>query len=640
MIKDKLDYALMITRLNEATAAYDAGEPIMSDEAWDNLYFEVKEFEQKTGIVFRNSPTQTIYYEVVNELKKVEHNHPMLSLAKTKDWDEFLRYFSGRDVIGMTKLDGLTCSLEYQNGLLIKAETRGNGEIGEDILHNAKVIPSIPKHIDYYETLIVDGEIICTASDFEPFSEEYKNPRNFASGSIRLLDSEECSKRHLTFVVWNIVEGFNEENSFLDKIHRIEALGFNSVPWTSSFDWDAREFLVNQAKKLGYPIDGLVGRFDDISYGNSLGATSHHSRAAYAFKFYDEEYETTLKDIEWTMGRTGVLTPVAVFEPIDDGESIVERASLHNVSIMYQLLARPFYGQEVKVIKANQIIPQIVWGGDGDGTPFIIPKICPICGGKTEIVISDSGTQQLKCNNFNCQGQLINKLEHFCSKKGLDIKGLSKATLEKLIDFGWVSSITDLYSLKNHLKEWVQVPGFGPKSVSNILGAIEKSKECELTSFISALGIPLIGNSYAKVIADKEETWDEFRKDVTNNFNFASWDGFGYELSNSLLSFDYSEADWLVENMLSIATYNKPTAEEQPLKDKVIVITGKLVHYKNRTELQNVIESCGGRVAGSVSKNTSFLINNDKESSSSKNVSAQKLGVPILTEQEFLDKFF
>ena len=278
-------------------------------------------------------------YEVVNELQKVKHNHFMSSLAKTKDWDEFIRYFGNKDVIGMLKLDGLTCSLHYLDGRLVGAETRGNGEVGEDILHNAKVLPSIPNRINYRNELIIDGEIICDVETFnKDFAEDYANPRNFAAGSIRLLDSQECKNRHLTFVAWNIVTGFEETNSFMEKLNKLEKLGFVVTPWTSSFDWDAKEFLINRSKELGYPIDGLVGRFDDIEYGISLGSTGHHSKAAYAFKFYDEVYETTLIKIEWTMGRTGILTPVAVFEPLDIEGSVVERASLHNISFIKEKL--------------------------------------------------------------------------------------------------------------------------------------------------------------------------------------------------------------------------------------------------------------------------------------------------------------
>ena len=358
----------LIEQANYYTKLYEEGTPEISDKAWDDLYFEIKKLEEELNIYPKNSPTQKINYEIVTSLRKVNHNHKMLSLAKTKDWNEFLQYFNNRDVVGMPKLDGLTCSLEYQNGKLIKAETRGNGLIGEDILHNAKVISSIPKHISYYNNLVVDGEIICTESNFINFSNEYANSRNFASGSIRLLNSKECEKRKLTFVVWNVVSGFNESNSFIDNLEKVKELGFTVVPWTSSFDWDAKEFLINKAKELGYPIDGLVGRFNDISYGESLGETSHHSKAAFAYKFYDETYETKLLNIEWSMGRTGQISPIALFETVNIDGSDVSRASLSNITIMKKTLGEhPFVGQIIEISKRNQIIPKIERAKDENG---------------------------------------------------------------------------------------------------------------------------------------------------------------------------------------------------------------------------------------------------------------------------------
>ena len=631
----------------KAYDAYENGNPIISDEEWDNLYFKLGE------------QAQILRYEVKNELKKVKHNHPMLSLDKTKDWNEFLRYFNDKDVIGMVKLDGLTCSLRYLNGILISAETRGNGEEGEDILHNAQVIKSIPKIIDYKDELIIDGEVICKYNDFEPWSEEYKNPRNFAAGSIRLLDSKECEKRNLTFYAWNVVKGFEDTNCFLNKINKLEELGFLVVPWTSSFDWDAKEFLIESARKENLPCDGLVGRFDDIAYGESLGSTGHHIKAAYAFKFYDELYDTELKDIEWTMGRSGILTPVAIFNPVEIDGSIVERASLHNVSIMKETLGENIYaGQPIKIFKSNMIIPQVFKSiskfDDNnidlqaklsfypeEGTIFNltthyfleIPKVCPICGGETKLVVSESGTVQLICKNENCSGKIINKLDHFCGKKGLNIKGLSKATLEKLLDWEWISSIKDLFNLESKRDEWILKDGFGYKSVDNILTAIENAKKCNLESYLCAIGIPLVGEHISKLIINKFNTWDSFRKAVDNNYEFYNIQGIGIEIHNSILSFDYSEFD-IIANLLNFEEIIENN-EKQILKDKIFVITGSLNNYKNRSELQKEIEKYGGKVSSSISKKTSYLINNDINSTSSKNISAKKLGVPIITEENF-----
>ena len=632
----------LVAYLNYTTKMYDEGNPIISDPEWDDAYFELKRLEDTVGIILPNSPTQTINYEVVTALNKVQHNHKMLSLAKTKDWNEFLGYFGAKDVIGMVKLDGLTCSLMYRDGKLISAETRGNGLVGEDILHNAKVISSIPKQIPYKEDLVVDGEIICTNSDFKEFAEEYANSRNFASGSIRLLDSSECAKRKLTFVVWNIVSGLESENSFMERLTQVEDFGFTVVPWVSSFDWDAKDFLVKQATKLGYPIDGLVGRFDDIAFGISLGETDHHSRAAYAFKFYDETYSSTLRTIEWTMGRTGILTPVAVFTPIEIEGSTVERASLHNYSIMTQLMGKPYIGQKVEVFKANMIIPQIADSDQADPSEerdwISIPQICPICGQKVEIVTSETGIDNIVCVNSNCEGKLINRLDHFCGKKGLDIKGLSKATLEKLINWGWVNNLSDIFELKNHKDEWMRQSGFGERSVQNILNAIEAAKSPTLDKFISSLGIPLIGNTVSKELIKHIKTYEEFRDKAQSHFNFSDFDGFAESKTLAIWNYNFSEAD-KIYLYLTIPKVEEETKTANSLDGITIVITGKLIHYKNRSALQQAIENAGGKVVGSVSKNTNYLINNDNTSTSNKNLTAQKLNVPIITEEEFINKF-
>lgn len=633
----------LVNYLNEMTEKYDAGTPEISDRQWDSLYFELKNLEDETGIVFCDSPTQNVHYSVVNSLTKVQHNHSMLSLAKTKDWNEFLNYFKDKDVVGMVKLDGLTCSLEYEDGKLIHAETRGNGVIGEDIFHNALVIPSIPKLIPYYEHLIVDGEIICTDKDFEEFSTDFSNSRNFASGSIRLLDSKECEKRKLTFVVWNIVDGFNSENSFISKLEKLNTLGFKVVPWTSSFDLDSKDFLIDKAKELGYPIDGLVGRFEDISYGQNLGETAHHSKAAFAFKFFDETYPTHLINIEWTMGRTGVLTPVAVFEPIEIDNAIIERASLHNISIMEQLNEGIAHkGDILYIYRANMIIPQVEeWESNDDGKLLLTPNKCPICGHEVEVQISDSGTKNLVCKNPDCDGKFINKLDHFCGKKGLDIKGLSKATLEKLISWGWVNNLSDIFTLSQYRKEWIIKPGFGQKSVDKILESIEKSKDTNLESFISSLGIPLIGKTVAKELVKHITTYSELREKIQSNFDFSCYEGFADSKTSALLHFNYDEADKIYQYL----NCSEKIVEEEEMKSNdalnglTFVITGKLNNFNNRAELQSKIESLGGKVTGSISKNTNYLINNDKTSTSTKNLAAQKFGTKIISENEFIEKF-
>lgn len=628
----------LIEKLNYYTKLYDEGKPEISDKEWDDMYFELQQLEKETRVISSTSPTQKIRYEVVNSLEKVKHDHPMLSLDKTKDWNEFVNYFGGKEATCMLKLDGLTCSLRYENGVLVKAETRGNGVIGENILHNAKVIQFIPKEIDYTDTLVIDGEVICTIPDFKEFADEYKNPRNFASGSVRLLDSKECHKRKLTFMVWNIIEGFEETNSFIEKLRLAEELGFEIVPYTPLKD-DSMSYLRETAIITGCPIDGLVARFDDIEYGESLGATGHHAKAAYAYKFYDEEYETKLLDIEWTMGRTGVLTPIVVFEPIDTGESVIERASVHNLSVLYDLSGGGAYvGDTLSIYKANAIIPQVSgWEHNELDNSIGLIETCPVCGGEVCVETSDAGVKNLVCTNPLCEGKLINKLDYFAGKKGLDIKGLSVATLEKLIDWGWIESIYDIFTLSLHRSEWVKKPGFGVKSVDNILEAIQKAKNCSLDKYITALGIPLIGSRVSKEIVKYVKTYKEFRELIDNKFDFSKWDTFGYEKSNNLLKFDYSIADKIAEEYITFDAIAEQ--ESNDLAGKTFCITGKLVHFKNRQELVNKIEAAGGKVTGSVTKNTNYLINNDISSTSAKNVAAERLGVPIITENEFLSFF-
>lgn len=632
----------LVDRLNYLTLKYDEGRPEVSDKEWDDLYFQLLDMENKAGMYYIDSPTRAINYQVVNELNKVEHNHKMLSLDKTKSLEDVISFIDKQLAAVMAKVDGLTCSLRYINGKLVSAETRGNGVIGEDVLHNALTIPTIPHRINYEDELIVDGEIVCLLNDFEQFSEEYKNPRNFASGSIRLLDAKECANRKLTFVAWDVIKGFDDNNSFSDRLMKLRELGFFIVPFIKTYNID--DGLIDVVKTISnkayVPIDGLVFKFDDIAYGKAQGETAHHFKNAIAYKFYDEIYGTILRNISWTMGRTGVLTPVAVFDAIDIEGSMVERANLHNVSIMKETLGTPWNGQSIGVFKANMIIPQIGWA-DLETTPekdkiLSIPTVCPICGGAL-VERRDNDSIFLECDNDACEGKLINRLDHFCGKKGLDIKGLSQATLEKLVDWGWLNNLTDIYSLKEHREEWIVKPGFGEKSVQNILNAIEASKNCNFEAFISSLGIPLIGKNVAKELVKHFSCYEELRKAVEEKYDFSQLPNFGDTKSKALLDFDYTEANKLYD-ILNIKL--EETAIEdinKTLSGKKYVITGTVKQFKNRAELQTFIEQHGGKVMSSVSKNVDYLINNDATSTSAKNVAAKKLGIPILTEVEFLE---
>lgn len=637
----------LIEILNDATKAYDEGKPYMSDIDWDEKYYELQKLEEETNILFPNSPTQSIQYDVVNSLSKVTHNHKMLSLDKTKSEDEVLSFLGNRDWVAMLKMDGLTCSLTYLDGELIRAETRGNGLIGEDITHNAKVIPSIPKSIGIPGEIVVDGEIICDKETFKQFEGEYKNPRNFASGSIRLLDSKECGRRGLTFVAWDlitpIVDPFTNKETFSHKLHVLRDIGFTVVPY-AEITWQGATFdkikkeLISISEAFDYPIDGLVFKFDDCEFGRSLGETGHHFKNAIALKFYDEEYETTLIDINYDIGRTGVLTPVAVFEPIEMDGSTVERASLHNLSVMEELLGIPYRGQKIWVYKANQIIPQIIRSESGDGETIPLPTVCPLCG-EPVTVKNDTDSKFLFCSNSSCEGKFINVLDHFAGKSGLDIKGLSKNTLEKLIDWGWVDSISNLFKLQEHRDEWIQKPGFGVKSVDNILAAVQTSRSCDLDKFICALGIPLIGRTAAKALANYFHSWNDFIEAVEDTEDFSSLPNFGYEMNRAIHSFDFSEAKTIASEYIVFNSVANSTEQKTNLTDMTFVVTGRVTKYKNRDELKSVIESLGGKVTGSVSKNTNYLINNDVTSTSTKNRQAQSLGISILSEDDFIEMF-
>lgn len=637
----------LIEYLKYHTKCYDEGHPEISDVEWDRHYFELQRLEHEYSIYFNDSPTQSISYEVVNSLEKVVHNHDMLSLEKTKALNEVKDFLGNVPYLAMCKMDGLTCSLKYENGYLVSAETRGNGKVGENILHNAKVIPSIPKIIPYKDTLVIDGEIICTKEDFKEFENDYANPRNFAAGSIRLLDSNECSKRKLRFVAWDVIEGLNDGKYLSDKLLSLRDFGFIIVPYCGYDDYERDISEITQMAELfKYPIDGVVFKLDDVEYGRSLGQTSHHFKNALAFKFADDTVKSNLTGIDWTMGRTGVLTPVAEFNEIELEGSTVCRASLHNLSVLWDTLGeKPYVNQEVEVFKANMIIPQIKSAVmfedcEDEFISFInIPSVCPICGEPTAQK-TDLFSTFLVCENPSCEGKLINKLDHFCGKKGLDIKGLSKATLEKLINWGWVSNYKDLFELKNHRAEWIRMPGFGIKSVDNILNAIESARVCDLPPFIAALGIPLIGSTASKEIVKVFPDWNSFMSAVESNYHFWDIPNFGFEMHSAITRFNYTEAKELYNNYLTVNAVQPQSSEvENTLDGLSLVITGKLNHFKNRDELKAVIEARGGKVAGSISGKTSYLINNDVNSTSSKNASAKKLGVPIISEDAFIEMF-
>ena len=637
----------IIDMLNYHTILYDKGKSVWSDKEWDELYFKLQKLEKETGIIYPDSPTQKVYFEKVSELKKVKHNHPMLSLDKTKDIEDIKSFIKGHDWVAMAKMDGLTCSLHYVDGKLVSAETRGNGIEGEDITHNALIISSIPNQINYKKELIIDGEIICTYKNFENFNTEYKNPRNFASGSIRLLDSKECVKRKLDFIAWDVIKGFNKE-TLTENLIELRQIGFTTVPLTiknliTPDINSAINFLKEHCELKSYPIDGIVFKYDNVKEYEAAGRTDHHFKGGLAYKFYDETYETHLKYIQWTMGRTGVLTPVAVFDPIDIDGSIVERASLHNLSVMENILGIPFEKQKLQVFKANMIVPQIYSAEKPKEKPSspIIPLIekCPICGEDVEI-INNNGVKIIVCTNPSCQGKFINILEHFCGKKGLDIKGLSKATFQKLIDWGWLENLEGVFNLNQYRNEWIKKPGFGIASVDKILKSIEEHRHTTLDAFISAIGIPLIGRTAAKDLTNYFETYEDFRDAVMDDtYNFFILDNFGEEMNNSIKNFNYAEADRISKLLIFETPVVNNIQINNSLTGKTIVITGKLTTFKNRAELKAVIESHGGKVSDSISGKTDLLINNDVNSTSSKNKAAKARNIPIISELDFMKQY-
>lgn len=624
----------------------------ISDQEYDNLFDELKKLEEETNIVMTNSPTHTVGYEVKSKLKKVKHSHPMLSLDKTKSVDDLKKFASDKDCLLMCKMDGLTVLLTYEKGELIQAETRGNGEDGEIITHNAKVFDNIPLHIDYLGHLEIEGEAVITYNDFEkineklPESEKYKNPRNLVSGSVRQLDSSVAAQRHIKFITWKvptIEDKIKNDNYFLFRLNFVRDLGFEIVPFytytnCSSDKENLHNMIIslqNKAKQLGFPIDGLVMAYDDIAFGELLGATGHHPKHSLAYKFYDEEVSSKLKDIEWSMGKTGELTPVAIFDEVELEGTTVSRASLHNISICKDLQLG--IGDEITIYKANQIIPQVRENLTRSNN-FVIPNKCPICRGNTEIV-KDNDTEVLVCTNSDCKGKLLGKLSHFVSKNAINIDGLSDQTLQKFIDMGWLNSFQDIYYLSEYKEEMYKLDGFGKKSVDKLLENIEKSRNTTLDRFIYALCIPLIGRTASKTIMKEfgVENVEGFFDAWCYDYDFTILEDFGETMNNSMQKFIRENCS-LISKLIAEFRFKSPetTNENQILLNQTFVITGSLNHFKNRNELVAAIERYGGKVSGSVSSKTSYLINNDVTSTSGKNKKAISLGIPIISESDFI----
>lgn len=684
----------LVAELNRyRDAYYNQNQSIISDKEYDRLYDQLVQMEKDTGVVYPDSPTQTVGYPVVSKLTKVKHNHPLLSLGKTTDIEEFANYFEGKPSIVMAKMDGLTCSLLYRNGELVLAETRGNGEIGEDVTHNARTITNLPQRIPYDGELIVDGEVIITTNDFEtinrPLREKavkeaeekglsgtefteyvrkntYANPRNLASGSIRQLDSKIAAERKLKFVAWKLYSAVSKEGYKIRGLEYMEErfvylayLGFDVVPYhfisDSSpvfadknnqnrvfFFESAIECIKNRCFEEAFPIDGCTAAFDNIAYGESLGMTGHHPKHTLAYKFYQEENETILRDIEWSTSRTGLVNPVAIFDPVEIDGTTVSRASLSNVSIIKELELG--IGDTVSVIKANQIIPSITDNLTRSNT-YEFPTVCPSCGEKLTIHC-DNDRETLICENVQCPAQINDRIANFASREGMDIEGLSEKRIRFLLDKGYLSNFISLYTLHYLKRELEELDGFGESSVEKLLSAIEKSKTRKLENVLVAIGIPNIGKSTAKTLAnyclgkisEEDHPLSFFLYLCMNFHDWTSIDGIGIKTSGEI-------NEYVHKNILEFAKLADYITIETPetktrtniFGGKTFCVTGKLNIFHNRDELTSEIERLGGKIVSSVTSKTNYLITNDPDSGSGKAEKAKKFGTEILTEQEYIN---
>lgn len=639
----------LVDILNKASKAYyqDAKE-IMSNFEYDALYDELVQLEKDTGIVLANSPTVNVGYEVVSELPKEQHESPMLSLDKTKEVNVLADFAGDKKSLLSWKLDGLTVVLTYEQGKLFKAVTRGNGEIGEVITNNAKTFKNIPLSIPYEGRLVLRGEAIIKYSDFEKINREiedaqakYKNPRNLCSGSVRQLNSEITAKRNVNFIAFALISAENVDfkNSIEHQYLWLEQQGFEVVERkevTSSNMEETVKYFAEKIKEYDYPSDGLVLMYDDIEYGLSLGRTAKFPRNGIAFKWEDEQAETTLEYIEWSPSRTGLINPVAVFKPVELEGTTVTRASVHNISIMEELKLGD--GDTIKVYKANMIIPQISENVTKSGK-CIIPEICPACGERTEIK-NDNGVKTLYCPNKQCPAKHVKLYSLFVSRNAMNIDGLSEETLEKFIDAGYIHEFADIFNLSRYQKEIVETPGFGQKSYDNLIDSLNKAREVELHALLYSLGIPNIGVANAKLICKYFNNDIEKITHATAE-ELVKIDGIGDKMAVKFVEY-FSDKENIKKfnNLLNELTIIKEeNNEEQNMAGLNFVVTGSVERFANRNEVKDYIEKRGGKVTGSVTSKTNYLINNDLLSNSSKNKKAKELGIEIINEEQFLERW-
>lgn len=633
---------------------YNNNDPSISDKQYDDLFDKLSVLEQQTGFVLSNSPTQTVGYTVIDKLPKVIHTYPLLSLGKTTDINEFSDFTKGKDADLMLKMDGLTGELIYENGLLISGSTRGDGEEGSLITENVKAFMNVPLKISYKGHLKVTGEMYIHKNDFDeinsklPEEEKYKTPRNLASGSVQLLDSRECAKRKIYFCAFNVIEGMDDENSLNFRLNNLRDLGFEIVkrytytksdkPKIAEMVQSLREYAITHY----LPIDGTVMMHDDIKYGNSLGRVGHHYKNGYAYKWEQESAETTLKDVKWSMGKTNALTPVGIFDTVQLDNTDVSRASLHNVSIVKGLQLG--IGDKISIIKANQIIPQIV-SNSTNSNNLVIPDTCPYCGSKTEIK-KDNNSEVLICTNANCSGKRLGKFVNFVGKSGLNIDGLSEASLEKFIDKGWIKTFADIYHLDEHKLEIINMDGFGKKSYAKMWTAIQNSRNVKLSNFLVSLGIPNVGKTASKTISKYfNSDWQKFILSFTNNFDWTTLDDFGDVIANSLTNYfcnSNNREEW--KSLLDEVTFIKPeqtigtdnaTVSTTPFTGKKIYATGTFANYK-KDQLKELIEGMGAEFTSGYAKSLDYLIVGSLKGSG-KVDKALKDGIPVLQEDEFIN---
>ena len=636
----------LVEVLNRAAKAYyQEDREIMSNYEYDALYDELQTLESETGTVLSDSPTVQVGWEAVDALPKEAHARPMLSLDKTKDREALRSFIGEHKTLLSWKMDGLTIVLTYRGGELYKAVTRGNGTVGEVVTANARKFKNLPLRISYQGELVLRGEAIITYSDFEKINEEiedadarYKNPRNLCSGSVRQLNNEITAKRNVRFYAFTLVsaEGIDFHNSHHEQMDWLTSLGFETVEYrivTGEILDEAMEYFSHQVMKNDFPSDGLVAIYDDIAYGESLGSTSKFPRNAYAFKWADEIRETTLKEIEWSASRTGLINPVAIFEPVELEGTTVSRASVHNISIVKEL--KLGIGDQIEVYKANMIIPQIARNLTESGT-LEIPKECPVCHGEA-VIRQENDVESLYCINQECPAKKIKSFTLFVSRDAMNIDGLSEASLEKFIARGFLKDFGDLYELARYKDEIVQMEGFGEKSYENLIASIEKSRKTTLPRVLYSLGILNVGLANAKLICKAfDYDLDAIRKAEAEEIS--AIDGIGPVIAKSLTEyFRNPEHERMLDHLLTHLEIEQVLiGDVQVFAGMNFVITGSVHHFANRAEVKELIESKGGKVTGSVTSKTNYLINNDTTSNSSKNKKARELGIPVISEEEFM----